>query len=452
MDRRTSLLRKYNVPAPRYTSYPTVPYWETTPSEDEWIELLASAMTDHAGAALYIHIPFCEQMCTFCGCNTRITKNHDVGMPYIKLVHREWELYKASLGTTSPLMHLSELHLGGGTPTFLNPEELMILVEPLLNDVQINADAEFGVEVDPRVTTKAHLQALRHLGFNRISMGIQDFDPKVQQTINRIQSFEMVRELSSTARQLNYKSLNFDLIYGLPFQSEASMLDTFRAVTELRPDRVAFYAYAHVPWIKPAHRRFSEEDLPQPALKRRLYELGRSLMEEAGYVEIGMDHFALRTDELWTSSQQGTLHRNFMGYMPHHVSPQLGLGVSSISDSWTAFVQNEKSLEKYKARIDEGRLPLLRGHVLSAEDLVLRRHILNLMTKFESSWSEDEQNYLCGVEDRLSELVKDELIELSPGHIRVKDEGRAFLRNVSMAFDARLLRRTPQTEIFSRSI
>jgi oxygen-independent coproporphyrinogen-3 oxidase len=443
---RRDLLRKYSVLGPRYTCYPTVPHWEDTPSEQQWLSHFSQALSNPGGVALYLHIPFCEQLCTFCGCNTRITRNHAVSRPYIDLIHHELELYRQKLDLGHPMMKLAELHLGGGTPTFFSASELQDLIEPILSQCDVLNDAEFSLEVDPRVTSFEQLRMLHDLGFRRISLGVQDFDPKVQDVVNRVQSVDLVRKLTLEARNLGYRSINYDLIYGLPRQSEESIELTFRNVVELRPDRIAFYAYAHVPWIKPSHRLFSHSDLPDPALKRRLYERGREYLEEAGYREIGMDHFALTSDELWKAAESGSLHRSFMGYSARHVSPQLGLGVSAISDSWTALVQNEKTLEKYKARLEESKLPILRGHLLDEEDQCLRRHILDLMTKFQTHWDPTSTNIdvFSQIPSKLSELAKDGLIDLSHDRVVVREEGRAFLRNISMAFDARLSRQ-PQT-------
>jgi oxygen-independent coproporphyrinogen-3 oxidase len=315
-------------------------------------------------------------------------------------------------------------------------------------------EAELSLEADPRVTTRAHLEALARLGFRRLSLGIQDFDHRVQETVHRVQSVEQVREVTEAARSLGFESVNYDLIYGLPFQTRASVERTIEAVRELRPDRIAFYAYAHVPWIKPSQRRFTEADLPAGDEKRALYELGRGVLEQAGYREVGMDHFALETDGLWKASQNGCLHRNFMGYTSRNVSPLIGLGVSAIGDSWGAFAQNEKLLETYQERVAKGELPLLRGHVLTAEDRVLRLHILNLMTRLATDWA-DESRYapfLDEVPAKLAELAGDGLIELGPRSCKVSERGRPFLRNVCMAFDARLARHAPATQLFSKTI
>ncbi len=451
----SELLKKYNVPGPRYTSYPTVPYWSVNPTEAQWVESIGSALDDAlkggVGAALYLHIPFCQSLCTYCGCNTRITRNRTVGDPYIDTLIREWELYHTRLGRKVPV---SEIHLGGGTPTFLTPQELEKMMTGILGHAVVLPGAEFSVEADPRVTSREQLEVLARIGFKRLSLGIQDFDPKVQEIVHRVQSIEQVREVTESARALDYTSINYDLIYGLPFQTRESIRQTIDAVRELRPDRIAFYSYAHVPWIKPGQRRFTEADLPNGDEKRALYELGRQMLEEVGYREIGMDHFALEEDSLWKASTTGALHRSFMGYTSRQVSPLIGLGVSAIGDSWTAFAQNEKVLEQYVARVQKGELPILRGHVLDDEDQIIRRHVLNLMTHFKTDWSDCKLStaYLESVPPRLAEFVSDGLIELKGRTCTVTEKGRPFLRNICMAFDARLTRQAPATQLFSKTI
>ena len=449
----SALLEKYNVPGPRYTSYPTVPYWERNPSQEEWLTSLQNSLRSSTGAAIYVHIPFCESLCTYCGCNNRITRNRSVGMPYVHTLLKEFALYREHLKLEGKIP-LGELHLGGGTPTFLAPDELSVLLRGILDHCAPVPGHEFSVEVDPRVTSVAHLATLREFGFRRISLGIQDFDPKVQDIVHRVQSVEQVENVTSEARKLGFDSVNFDLIYGLPFQTVSSIEGTIRSVSALRPDRIAFYSYAHVPWIRAGQRRFTELDLPDGEEKRRLYERGRELLEQEGYVEIGMDHFSLKTDSLYTSTLAGDLHRNFMGYTARNVNPILALGVSAIGDAWTAFAQNEKLLETYCERVEKGEIPVSRGHVLDPEDLVLRKHILNLMTCMETSWERDEMKtpYLATVPARLSELEKDGLIRVSGNGCTVLEAGRPFLRNICMAFDARLERKAPGTRLFSSTV
>ena len=447
-----SLIAKYDIAGPRYTSYPTVPYWETTPSAQQWLTHVERALVQERGASLYLHIPFCHSLCTFCGCNTRITRSHSVVMPYLDTLLAELDLYLRALGRGR--LELDELHLGGGTPTFLDVGELEALLSRLSDRAPLRADARCSVEVDPRVTSVEQLALLARYGFHRISIGVQDFDPRVQEIVNRVQSESCVAEVTRAARTLGFDSVNFDLIYGLPLQTSASIQTTMDAVCRLRADRIALYGYAHVPWIKPGQRRFTEIDVPQGEQRRQLYELGRERLEREGYREIGLDHFALESDSLWKAQQSGNMHRNFMGYADACALPLIGLGVSAIGDAGDAFAQNEKDLRQYQQRVQAGELPIHRGHLLDAEDRILRRHILRLMTGLQTSWerSEDYTEFLADIGQRLAEPAADQLVELTPSGCRVTDRGRAFLRNICMAFDARLSRRAPGGVLFSRTL
>lgn len=448
----TNLISKYNVAAPRYTSYPTVPYWdETPPTVEQWkksVKYTFDATNQNDGISIYIHLPFCESLCTYCACNTRITVNHKVELPYINSILKEWCMY---LDVFDKKPKIKEIHLGGGTPTFFSSENLKLLLESILSTSTVHPDAEFSFEAHPNNTRIHHLQTLYNLGFRRVSYGIQDFDPEVQEIINRVQTYEQVRDVVEASRKIGYTSINFDLIYGLPLQTRASVINTINKVKLLRPDRIAFYSYAHVPWIKPGQRKFTEDDLPFDMEKRILYEIGRDMFKEAGYEEIGMDHFALKTDSLFKASLSGKLHRNFMGYTHNYTQLMIGLGVSSISDTWYGYMQNTKKVEDYQVLIDKGIFPIFKGHMLSKEDLILRKHILNIMCRFETSWNrEDEQcKELYEAIGRLSEMEKDNLVEIAPYHLRVRKKGRAFLRNICIAFDARLWRKIPKTQIFS---
>lgn len=450
-----NLLRKYNIAGPRYTSYPTVPYWDTVPpTVEQWKASVKKSFEEtnqRDGISLYIHLPFCESLCTYCGCNTRITVNHKVEEPYITALIKEWKLY---LKVFNEKPRIKEIHLGGGTPTFFSPDNLTALINGITQDATICDHAEFSFEAHPNNTTTEHLQTLYNLGFRRLSLGIQDFDPKVQAIVNRIQPFERVEKTVNDARKIGYRSINFDLIYGLPLQTRQSVIDTINKVNLLKPDRIAFYSYAHVPWLKPGQRKFTEKDLPVDEEKRALYELGKEKFSENDYVEIGMDHFALKTDSLYQAVEEGKLHRNFMGYTHSYTQLMIGLGVSSISDTWYAFAQNVKKVEEYYELLNNNQLPVFKGHLLNREDLVLRKHILNCICKFETGWEKPEQQteWISEAIERLSEPEKDNLIELSPFHLKIKKSARPFIRNICMAFDARLARKTPQTTIFSSTV
>jgi oxygen-independent coproporphyrinogen-3 oxidase len=440
-----SLLARYDVAGPRYTSYPTVPLWEATPDEAQWVGHIARALDRHGalGAAVYVHIPFCHDLCTFCGCNTRITRSHSFVAPYVTALLSELDTYLRALGRER--IDLGELHLGGGTPTFLTAQELDALLIGLSLRISLRERASCSIEVDPRVTDAAQLEVLRRHGFRRLSLGVQDFDPRVQHIVNRVQSVACVEEVTRAARARGFDSINFDLIYGLPLQTLSSIDTTMDAVCRLRPDRVALYGYAHVPWIRPGQRLFTELDVPQGDEKRHLYERGRERLERCGYREIGFDHFALESDALWAAQQSGALHRNFMGYATARAEPLIGLGVSSIGDAGDAYIQNEKDLRLYQQRVGAGELPIHRGHVLDGEDQVLRRHILRLMTRLQTQWDSpaDYTGYLATIPQRLAGPAADGLLELDATGCRVTEKGRAFLRNICMAFDARLSRRAP---------
>ncbi len=450
----SSLIRKYNVPGPRYTSYPTVPFWSDTPSASAWEHLVKDAFdisNTKEGISIYIHLPYCESLCTYCACNTRITINHKVESTYIKALLKEWRQYLAVF-KDKPI--IKEMHLGGGTPTFFSPSNLKYLLESIFELSIKHEDAAYSFEAHPKNTTKAHLQTLYDLGFKRLSLGIQDFDPKVQKIVNRVQPFEMVEEVVNNARAIGYDSINFDLIYGLPLQTAESVKDTIEKVNRLRPERIAFYSYAHVPWVKPGQRMFTELDLPADEEKRHLYELGKLMFEASGYVEIGMDHFALPNDSLYHAMKDGELHRNFMGYTSFHTTLMVGLGASSISDSWTGFVQNIKKVEDYIKAVEGDSIPFYRGHVLSEEDLLIRKHILELMCHFQTNIR--EIRYLFGEfhesKSQLREFEKDGLIVLMGDTLRVTEKGRAFVRNICMILDAHLRRSKSNVQLFSQTV
>ncbi|ASS50421.1 MAG: oxygen-independent coproporphyrinogen III oxidase [Candidatus Fluviicola riflensis] len=449
------LIAKYNQAVPRYTSYPTVPYWDAEkPSQETWKLLIKETFirsNESEGISLYIHLPFCESLCTYCGCNTRITVNHRVEEPYIEALLAEWKLY-IDLFEEKP--RIREIHLGGGTPTFFSHDNLGYLLDGILQRAELCTDAALSFEGHPDSTSSRHLAVLYQKGFRRISLGIQDFDEHVQRAIHRFQTEETVEEVTVLARSMGYDSVNYDLIYGLPLQTVESMMETINKVIRLRPDRIAFYSYAHVPWMKPGQRAYSEADLPDAETKRLLYELGRTAFEVAGYVEIGMDHFALKQDPLTKAAKQGKLHRNFMGYGTLHTQLLIGLGVSAISDTWHGFAQNEKIIESYQTRVAKGEFPFFKGHVLTEEDLILRRHILSLMCRFETSWELEEEKCegLYAGLARLSDPIADELVIVEPFRLSVTKKGRPFLRNICMVFDARLWASESKATVFSKAI
>jgi len=444
------LFEKYDVPAPRYTSYPTVPYWTDDPTPEQWIAELRRAAKDPASKwAIYIHVPFCESLCTFCGCTQIITQNHGVETPYVQRVLKEFEMYLDAVPELRSLQ-LRQLHLGGGTPTFLSPDSLSAMLKPILEKVDVKSEQfDASAEVNPRVTSVEHLKALHDLGFSRVSMGVQDFNPHVQYLVNRIQPYEITESLTRAAREMGYTSVNYDLIYGLPTQTPESIRKTAEMTSVLRPDRIAFYSFAKVPWIKPAQRLFKDEDLPEGADKRKLYEISREVFLANGYVEIGMDHFALEHDPLSVSQRTGEIHRNFMGYTEFRTQILLGLGASSISECPTCFHQNTKSVKDYEAAIEEGRFPTHRGHLLNDEDMRLRQQILEFMTRLHVRLEPDQVD---DARSFLATMIDDGLVTIEDGEMSLLEEGKPFLRNAAVFFDRRLRTSEPKTKIFSQSI
>ncbi|WP_109299412.1 oxygen-independent coproporphyrinogen III oxidase [Aquimarina sp. AU474] len=452
----SSLINKYNVPGPRYTSYPTVPYWDdNTFSLKSWTRSLQKSFeesNEKEGISLYIHLPFCESMCTFCGCNKRITKRHDVEEPYLDTVLTEWKMY-CNIFKTKP--KIKELHLGGGTPTFFSAVNLKYLINGIMKYAELADNYEFSVEGHPNNTTKEHLQVLYDMGFRRVSFGVQDYNESVQKAIHRVQPFKNVKYVTEVAKDIGYTSVGHDIIFGLPFQTQEAIIDTILKTKELLPDRLAFYSYAHVPWQKGnGQRGFNESDLPTGSQKRKQYEIGKKLLFDIGYTEIGMDHFALPNDTLYQSMKNKTLHRNFMGYTASKTKMMIGLGVSSISDSWYGFAQNVKGIEEYQHLVKEGIIPVFRGHLLTDEDEVIRQHILNLMCNFETDWGVSFLQFdeLTEVSIRLQEMEKDGLVKIENHRIKITEKGQPFVRNICMAFDLRLQRNRPETQLFSMTV
>ena len=448
---REEFFKKYDVPAPRYTSYPTVPYWNDSPTTQEWLSSLKVAFSKSQTTwSLYVHIPYCETLCTFCGCNTVITRNHDREQPYVDMILKELDVYLEKVPEMKK-RPLRQIHLGGGTPTFLSASQLRRLMEGIFSKVQKDASHfEAGLEVDPRRTTKDQLEALYELGFRRISLGVQDFDPEVQRLVNRVQPFEMTEAMTKDARDIGYDSVNFDLIYGLPKQDLGVFKESIRKTIQLRPDRIALYSFALVPWIKPQQRLFKDEDLPMGADKRALYEWAYQELLKAGYYEIGMDHFALEKDALTKALNNGSLHRNFMGYTETRTDVLLGLGVSAISETPDCFHQNEKVLPLYEKKLEKQEVPTLRGHKLTKDDQQHREQILRFMTTGQVQLKDEQQKK--DVESFLAELIKDDLVKLDDMTLSITSQGKPFLRNACMALDQRLRQHKPETRIFSGAV
>jgi oxygen-independent coproporphyrinogen III oxidase len=447
------LVRKYNLPVPRYTSYPTVPFWTEGYPVLEWREKFRERFSEvnHSdGIALYLHLPFCESLCTYCGCNKKITTNHKVEEEYIDVILQESKIYRALMQET-PVIRA--IHLGGGTPTFFSPDNLKRLINGILKGAIVHPKHEFSIEGHPNNTTRDHLDALYALGFRRISYGVQDLDPEVQRVINRIQPFENVRIATDAARLAGFRSVNFDLIYGLPLQKLSSITETFQKVLMLQPDRIAFYSYANVPWTSKAQRLFSDLDLPSADDKLQLYLRGKELLLSQGYADIGMDHFALPGEDLYKAWKKGKLHRNFMGYTTMSAGLLLGLGVSSISDVGNAFAQNEKTLHDYYARIRAGAPAIHKGYSLSDTDIRFRQYIMDIACKGETRFHLLDAAVLeekCFPELEL--LEHDGLVLFDHDHVALTDLGHYFMRNVCSVFDLYLKGISERKQMFSKAI
>jgi oxygen-independent coproporphyrinogen III oxidase len=451
----STLLARYDRPVPRYTSYPTVPYWKGI-SSAQWRESVQHRMDNKAelGVSLYVHVPYCHSLCSFCACTRVISRDASKGAPFVATLLRELDLKLGDLRTNesqeSPKWKLREIHLGGGTPTWLAPQ----LLGELLREIRLRFDPvavpEISIEIDPRTCTSEHLDTLALQGVRRVSLGVQDFHSPTLKAIKREQPYSIVRDLVSDLRDRGISSINFDLVYGLPYQSEESMDETIDRVLELAPSRIALYSYAHLPSIKAAQKGVEKHGLPDAPLKRHLYEHAREGLLEAGYLEIGMDHFARPEDDLSLAQKNGSLHRNFMGYTVQRTPLLIGLGPSSLSDSWFGFAQNEKDVALWSEKIVRGDITPIGGHLLSAEDLQRREIILDLMCRFKAQCPAPILNEL-----KASSVFADHLIELneSTGVVRVTEEGQAFVRNICAVVDAHLSgQQEREVPLFSRSI
>jgi len=451
-----AFVEKYNRPGPRYTSYPTAPIWKEDFGPDDLEKYYAFAEERGTPVSLYMHIPFCESLCLFCACNVSIQKNKSVAIPYLEALKREIEHVGQRVSKKRPVI---QFHWGGGTPTYLTPGQMEDLFECTRERFSFAPDAEIGIEVDPRVTTGTHLETLRHLGFNRLSLGIQDFEPKVQQTIHRVQPYEMTRDLMLQARQLGFQSLNIDLIYGLPFQTAASFQATIDQALTLTPDRVAMFSYAHVPWLKKQQGSF-QKHLPEGMEKFRIFRAGLERFLAAGYVYIGMDHFARPGDELAVAQQNRTLHRNFQGYTTKAGADLYGMGVSAISSIGDAYAQNRREVPAYEACVARRGIATMRGYRLSEDDRIRRAVIGRLLCHTVIVKQEIEREFAIAFNEyfapelvRLKEPQAEGLVILGPDEIRVTSLGRIFIRNVAMTFDRYLEeQKMLQRPLFSKTL
>jgi oxygen-independent coproporphyrinogen-3 oxidase len=453
------LLRKYDRPGPRYTSYPTAVEFAETFGHAEYVAHLSLADRVAGPLSLYAHLPFCEHRCTFCGCHVVITKEHDVVAKYLEYLHREIDQLAAHLPNRR---RVSQYHWGGGTPTHLTPREMESLHRKLTSHFTLEPDAELAIEVDPRVTTAEQIELLRSLGFNRLSMGVQDFDPDVQAAVDRNQTEGQTRTMYELGRAKGFGSINFDLIYGLPLQTLPKFGRTVDIVIAMRPDRVALYSYAHVPWIRAQQKRIEPKDLPSPEDKLQLFLDARDRFLAAGYDEIGMDHFALPGDELAEARRSRRLHRNFMGYTIKSGSDLVAVGVSGIGDVRGAFAQNEKKLSRYYDALDAGAFPVERGYALDRDDLIRRETISRLMCNLWLDTKDIEREFGIVVDtyfaSELAALTAPDgpaangFVAIEPDHIEIVGLGRFFVRNVAMIFDRYLESRSGGKPVFSRTV
>jgi oxygen-independent coproporphyrinogen III oxidase len=451
-------LARYDRPGPRYTSYPTAVEFHDGFTPQRYVETLAeAARRPEEALSLYVHLPFCAERCSFCGCNVIITRRRGVAAEYLRDLATELDLVGRHLGDRRRVV---QLHWGGGTPTYLTVAEMQALWDALGRHFDIQSGSEIAIEVDPRVTTAEQVAWLHARGFNRVSMGVQDFDARVQDAINRNQTFEQTRDLHVSLREHGIESINFDFVYGLPQQTPASFRETIARAVDLRPDRVAVYSYAFVPWVKAHQKAIRPEDLPPREVKLELFGIAFELFSAAGYVQIGMDHFALPSDSLARAAASRTLHRNFMGYTTRPAEDSIGFGVSAIGELGGAFAQNTKKLTTYREALASGLPPIARGYERSRDDVIRRDVIESLMCNFhldvraiEAAHHIDFSDYF---EPSLAALdrgpVAHGFVRRSAEAIEVTPEGRLFVRNVCMAFDAYLQRHDDEQPRFSRTV
>lgn len=452
------LLKKYDQPGPRYTSYPTAPYFHEDIPYQEYVEHIANDDTsiENRDLSLYFHLPFCDTLCYFCGCNMMVTRNFDKIDRYIDYIEKEIRILKNLIDGDRKVI---QLHWGGGTPTHLRPDQIRRLGQIIHDNFEFKSEAEVGVEIDPRELTFDHMKALRDMGFNRCSMGVQDFDAKVQETVNRIQPEDITRQTVDWSRELGFKSINLDLMYGLPFQEVDSFSTTIDKILAMNPDRLAVFNYAHLPRMIKHQKLIKEEWIPPREKKLRLLKLSIDKLSDAGYTYIGMDHFAKPDDELTVAMENGTLYRNFQGYSTHAGINLFALGITSIAMLSDVYMQNVKTLKEYYEKIDQGNLPVYRGIILNQDDILRREVITELMCNFrlkkeriESKYGIEFDNYFGEALDHLNTLKEDGLVELDNDSISVTNAGRLLIRNIAMKFDAYLMKKEKDKPQFSRTV
>ncbi len=453
-----NLLRKYDRPGPRYTSYPTAPLFSPSFSAEDYKREIITTNTSEAGSdvSLYFHFPFCDTLCYFCGCTMMVTRDRDRITEYLNYLKKEIDMIAPLLGAHR---QVTQIHWGGGTPTHLKPEEILDIAHYIKAAFNVDPDVEMSVEIDPRELTQRHLGTLRHVGFNRISMGVQDFDERVQKAVNRIEPEEMVLQVLKWAQALDFESINIDLIYGLPFQTVESFKETVDKVLRFSPERIAVFNYAHVPWMKPHQKMIHEEDLPTPEQKLDILKMTIERLSAHGYEYIGMDHFAKPTDELAIAQKQKTLYRNFQGYSTKSGADLYGFGMSSISHFQSIYAQNHKTLREYYAALDAGTLATHLGYRMTEDDHIRKYVITRLMCDLELDKSIVEERfdihfdeYFESSLEQLEQFIEDGLVTLSLEKITVVGAGRLLLRNIAMCFDAYIKTMGESKPAFSRTI
>lgn len=452
----SELLQKYCKAGPRYTSYPTAPYFHEGFGPGQWRQELVSTQDTDRDISLYVHIPFCDTLCYYCGCNMIATRDYGKAESYLEILFREIEMTAALV---SPKRVVRQLHWGGGTPTYLKPDDMRRLFDFLSSKFNLAKDAELGCEVDPRELTQDHIRALTDCGFNRISLGVQDLDDRVQRAVNRIQPEALIRQVYGWMREAGFQSVNFDLMIGLPYQTVESFTQTLDKVIAMAPDRFAVFNYAHVPWMKKHQKLISEETLPQLEARLGLQKLTLQKLTDSGYVYIGMDHFARPDDELVKAQRSKTLYRNFQGYTTHKNCDIVAFGVSAISQTDEVYAQNVKVLSEYRAQIDAGKLPIERGLRITHEDKLRREAITQIMCDLELDklqfgrvWNIDFDTYFVDTLKDLQEMHEDGLVVLEADKIRVTESGRVFLRNIAMAFDSYLHQQQADKPRYSKTV
>ncbi|MFH1525735.1 MAG: oxygen-independent coproporphyrinogen III oxidase [Bacteroidota bacterium] len=456
-DINLDLVKKYDRPGPRYTSYPTAPQFTEEFGPDAYLNEIIRTNNEEKSPdlSLYFHIPFCDTLCYFCGCNMIVSRNRERIHNYVDYLKNEIDLVRSYIKSGRKV---SQLHWGGGTPTHLNPDEIRELTAFINNNFEFRDSSENGCEIDPRELTKEHLIALREGGFNRISMGVQDFNEKVQKAVNRIQPEDMTRRVVDWVGELDFKSINLDLIYGLPFQTVSEFEKSVDAIIDISPDRIALFNYAHVPWMKKHMELIKTEDLPTPEEKLQILKMSVAKLTDAGYSFIGMDHFAKPDDELATALRDKKLYRNFQGYSTNAGADLYAFGITSISQLGNIYAQNLKTEKEYSAALDNGKLPIMKGWQLTEDDVLRRYVITKIMCDFELDFSDVEKKFGIDFEkyfahglNNFGELIEDGLVTLKDRKINVSEMGRLLIRNVAMNFDG-FLERKEDTAKYSRTV